>query len=89
MIAIETRYIAQTNSKPARIVAETCNGQRLIMSKYKAENLAEDAGKRGTMSGDECHEVVAQALAGKMNWKGRLISGSTKRGMCFVLAEKE
>jgi len=88
MIAIETRYIAQTNYKPARIVAETCNGQRLVISKAKAENMAEAAGLHGTMAGEECHQVVAQALADKMNWKGRLISGGTKRGMCFVFADE-
>lgn len=82
MIAIETRLIKQTNYKPSRIVAETCNGQRLVMSKDKAEDESKEAG----INCERAQQYVAQQLANKMNWPGTLIGGSTKRGMCFVFA---
>lgn len=83
MIAIETRFIKQTNFKPSRIVAETCNGQRLVMSKDRAENESHETG----INCEGAQQYVAQQLADKMKWTGRLIGGSTKRGMCFVFAD--
>jgi len=82
MIAIETRYVPATNTKPRRIVAETCNGQRLLRS-Y-------DADLENTR---DWHYKVAMELAEEMDWLGngrwRLEGGSTKRGMVFVFVENE
>ena len=87
MIAIETRYIPCSNTRPTRIVAETANGQRLVMSSSAAEDAS---GNKGGFSGNEfAHRVVAQALADKMNWPGTLHCGGTKRGYVFVFDENE
>lgn len=76
MIAIETKYYGPTNTRGSKIVATTCNGQRLSMPYDHA--------------GDE-HERCAQALAEKMGWldggRFRLVGGSTKSGMAFVFVE--
>lgn len=85
MVAIETRFLPCTNTKPTRIVAETCNGQRLVMSASKAEDLSESGGRgRDSGTGEKAQAAVAQALADKMGWPGKLVGGGTKRGMCFV-----
>ncbi len=68
MIAIETKYIGPSNYKDARIVAYTINGQRLTIS-YPYE-----------LSGEAVHRKAAQALADKMDWKGKLVAGATKAG---------
>ncbi len=81
MIAIETRYIPCTNNKPTRIVAETANGQRLVMASELASHQSGDTGRA-----DDCCRVVAQALADKMKWDGTLICGGTKAGYVFVFA---
>lgn len=85
MIAIETRYIPATNTKPSRIKAYTSNpGQHVTMS----VSAAEEESKRS--AGDEdCHRIVAQALADKMQW-GPLSKdcGGTKRGYAFVFPNK-
>lgn len=77
MIAIETRYVGPTNTKPSRIVATTANGQRMMMSMSAAED-----GTDG--SAESAHRAVAQALADKMQWPGQLICGGTKTGYVFV-----
>lgn len=79
MIAIETRFIPATNYRPTRIVAETCNGHRLIMSASEASTRAGDTGRP-----EDDTRIVAQALADKMEWKGQLACGGTKAGYVFV-----
>lgn len=87
MIAIETRYIPCTNFRPTRIVAETANGQRLVMSASAAEDAT---GNKGGFSGNEyAQRHVAQKLADKMGWPGYLHCGGTKRGYVFVFDERE
>ncbi len=86
MIAIETRIIPCTDHKPTRIVAETCNGQRLVMSLSAAEALAHDAGLPDR--DDNTHWVVAQHLANKMQWGTLGDCGGTKRGMVFCFPSK-
>lgn len=81
MIAIETRYIPCTNTKPSRIKAYTSNpGQYVMMSVSAAEHQSPGKGNHD----EDTHRVVAQALADKMNWPGKLIAGGTKRGYAFV-----
>lgn len=83
MIAIETRFIPATNTKPYRIVAETCNGHRLVMSQSAADNASQDTG-----NGEASQRYVAQALADKMQWGKLRDSGGTKRGMVFCFPDK-
>jgi len=78
MIAIETKFVPATYTKPTRIVATAANGQRLAMSKSAAEHTA-----KGDHD-DDVHRVVAQALADKMQWRGDLVCGGTKAGYVFV-----
>lgn len=83
MIAIETRFIPATNTKPRRIVAETANGHRLVMSSHKADNEVQDNG-----NGENLQRYVAQCLADKMQWGKLRDSGGTKRGMVFCFPDK-
>ena len=76
--AIETRILSVTNHKPTRIVAETASGIRLVMSKNSAEDATQD------QHADMVHRVVAQRLADQLNWTGKMVCGSTKRGYVFV-----
>lgn len=81
MIAIETRYLGPTNTKPSRIVAETCNGQRLIMSVSAAED-----GTDGSVESASRH--VAQSLADSMGWGKLGDCGATKSGYVFCFPNK-
>ena len=83
MVAIECRFIPCTNTRPDRWVAETCNGHRLLMSASAASYASGETGR-----GDDCARVVAQALADKMEWSGKLYCGGTKAGYVFVFADK-
>ena len=76
MIAIETKYLSATNTKPSRIKAFTCNGQSLTM------------GIDGDSQHDQCLRV-AQALVDKMVWGQdyHLVGGGTKDGYTFVFVE--
>lgn len=80
MIAIETRRMPATNTKPARYVATTNNGQRITMS---ADALPDDYP----------HAAIARALCAKMDWlEGRrfdLAGGGTREGMAFVFVERD
>ncbi len=82
MIAIETKYVGPTDNKPSRIIASTCNGQRLTISCGRAEDMARE--KLGHDDTQSSHQVVAQALADKMGWTDRIVGGGTKRGYVFV-----
>ena len=85
MIAIATKYHGATNHRGSRIIATTCNGQRLSMATDYALNS------------DENHARVATALANKMDWLPvyketgkpvyKLVGGGTKSGMAFVFVE--
>lgn len=77
MIAIETKFVGPTDFKGARIIATTCNGQRLV----EPYNYG--------LSGSAPHRVVAERLATKMGWKGTLIGGGTKTGYVFVFADSD
>lgn len=73
LVAIETRYLGPTNHKPSRIVAETCNGHRLVAQ------FDHDC------SAYEAHKRVAMQLADRMKWTGTVWhGGGTKAGYVFV-----
>ena len=77
MQAITVRYLGPTNHKPARIVATTPGGGRLLVSRHKfdAHNDIEDAAR----------EVAAQ-LARNLGWAPCTIEGgSTKDAWVFVM----
>ena len=83
MIAIEVKYVGPTNFKPSRLVASTCNGQRLVMSMSAAEDAAGNTGDDAKVA-----RVVAQALADKMQWGQLRDGGGTKAGYVFCFADK-
>lgn len=72
MKAIETRYVGPTNTRGARIIASDSDGNRITIG-YPHELNSEDA-----------HRAAAEKLRESMQWKGELVSGSTKRGYVFV-----
>lgn len=75
-IAIETRFLGQTDTKPARIVATTVRGQRCVIS-YPC-------GANGVVA----HSLAAASLAdsiGCMSEGERLVGGEVQRGYVFLL----
>ena len=76
MKSIETRYIGPTNHRGARIKAT--DGDNSIITSYPYE-----------LSGEAVHAQAALALARKLNWKGTLIGGGTKKGYVFVFSDGE
>lgn len=82
-IAIETKYIGPTNTRPSRIVATTANGQRVVMTYNTA---CDSSGNKDT---EAAHRYVAEILQAKAGWPGKLIAGGTKAGYVFVFADKE
>lgn len=76
MKAIETRYFGPTDRRGARIKATDGDGNNVTIS-YPYE-----------LSGEAVHRQAAEALRDKMQWKGELVGGSTKRGYCFVFVDR-
>lgn len=75
MQAIETKYFGPGNVRGSRIKATTSSGISLTQGlTYETKIELE-------------HRRVAQALADKLRWKGRLISGETRKGMVFVFED--
>lgn len=66
--AIMTKYLSCTNSKPSRIKA-FCDAGSLTMSWNHSLNV------------DENHEMVAEALAKKLEWEWHHIGGSLPSSM--------
>lgn len=75
MIAIETKYIPCTNTRPSRIKAYTESGRSVIVSQHGADSV------------EESHDRAARALCDKMGWHGVLVKGGTKRGYAYIFAE--
>lgn len=73
MIAIMTKYIGATNTKPSRIKAYTSNKGQSITMPFEYD-----------VDGMELYKRAAIALRDKMGWKGELIGGGTKDGYAFV-----
>ena len=87
MVCIQTKYIPATNTKPSRIKAFTCNGQRIYLSK--------DYG----LTTEEEHAKAAAALLIKNGWaeipnqlgqldRAALVCGATKDGYAFVIVPR-
>ena len=75
MIAIQTKYIGPTDTKPSRIVATTANGQRVTVSYDNASRNP--------------HRDAALALCKKVGWTGTLAEGGTKEGSVFVFVDDQ
>lgn len=71
MKAIETHFLGQTHSKPARVVASDLDNNRVVIP---------FAGGIGEVP----HRLAAETLKKKMGWTGRIIGGATKNGYTFV-----
>ena len=65
--AIKTRYLPTTLTKPARIVATTCSGIRLVMSLYTLQDKIEER-NLPAMSDEFLHRMVACELAMKVGF---------------------
>ena len=72
MQAITTKYHSPTNTRGARITAQTESGVR-ISAPYPHD-----------LSYDDKHASAVQALCDKMGWTGRLVSGGIKGGYVYV-----
>lgn len=78
MQAIKTRFTSPTATRPARIIATGCPGQRLVLPYDHKHNLAQN------------HLHAAQALATRLGWPGRWVQGETPEGYtwtCLHLAQ--
>lgn len=71
-VAIMTKYICPTNSRPGRVKAYTESGLSVTLSWEHGQGVEQN------------HLSAAQALAHKMNWAGRWVGGGTKEGYAFV-----
>jgi hypothetical protein len=70
--AIETKFLGATNHKPARVVATSTGGHRLVVS--WDDGLCDASN----------HTRVAQALAKQLSWNMQYVMGWTKAGAVFV-----
>jgi len=68
MIAIVTKFLGPTNTKPARVKA-TAGGNSVTVSYH---------------SDDFPHKLAALNLCKKMGWTGKLVGGHTSTGMVYV-----
>jgi hypothetical protein len=77
MKAITTRYIGQTDRRPARIIASDSDGNRFVVAVDSEE---------ADYPHDNAHRRAAVCLCKKMQWPGAetLIEGSIKHGRVFV-----
>ena len=72
MVAILTRWLAPTNHRGSRVVADAGDGRRVTVSYSHS------------LSGEACHREAAQALCTKMGWDGTMVGGGTRDGYAFV-----
>lgn len=75
MQAITTKYVGPSNTKPGRIIATTASGLRLSV------NYPHD------LTTDDAHRMVAQKLADKYGWTGKMVAGGLKNGFAFVFVD--
>lgn len=73
MQAIETKFLGPTNTRGARIVARTANGQKITVPFDHASRTGIDA-----------HAPAAYALARKMGWGGDWFGGTLENSYVFV-----
>ena len=79
MKAILTKFISQTNHKPARIKAYDSVGNSILVSWDEATN--------NDRRHEEAYLYAAKQLAIKMGWSTNLLGGGTKEGYAFVFAD--
>ena len=65
--AISTKFLGPTNRLPARIRATDNDGN---VGTYSIHSL-----DLKTQRGEDLHQTAARALAARMGWKGKLITG--------------
>lgn len=71
--AIETKYLAPTNHRDARIAAVTGGGRRVVIPYDHALNVEQN------------HAAAARVVATRLGWRGSWSGGGTRDGFCFVL----
>lgn len=71
-VAILTKYLGATNSRPSRVKAYTESGLQVTIPWEYGLNVEGN------------HLAAAQKLAHKMDWAGRWVGGGTKEGYAFV-----
>lgn len=79
MIAIETYYIGPTDTKPSRIVAKTHTGHRMQWAWSEVEKPSDIL--------EDTHRRAAEMFCDKMDWRGELVGGGTKRGYVWVFTD--
>lgn len=72
MKAIDTKFIGPSNTKGSRYIARDSDGNRVIVK------------TNFSLNADQNHARAAAALRDKIGWKGEMVGGATKTGMCFV-----
>jgi len=78
MKAILTKYLPCTNTKGSRIKAWTEGGNQITIP-YPHE-----------LSGQDVHELAAQSLVDKMEWKNiKLYGGGIENGYAFVMVNTQ
>lgn len=80
MKAIQTKFIGQTDHKPARIRAwvQTCEtDRREVIISWPMD-----------VDGEAAHRKAAVVLCEKMNWPTDFISGALLKGYVFVFTDK-
>ena len=75
MKAIETKFIGPSNVRGSRYKAFDLDNNSVTLSADYALNS------------DANHRKAAYALRDKMGWKGEMIGGTTKRGMCWIFVD--
>lgn len=75
MKAIQTKIMPATDYKGTRIVATAEGHNQLVV------NLSDN------LTWDQNHEFAANALAVKLGWRGRMVSGELLDGMVHVFTE--
>lgn len=82
MKAISTRYIGQTDRRPARIIAADQDGNRIVVPVHNEAD---------TFPYTDRHRDAAVALCHKMAWEGAetLIGGSVRHGMVWVFPPEQ
>lgn len=77
MKAISTKFYAQTETKPSRVVAADLDGNRATV------NVSSSDQDFGTFN-EGAHDAAAIALCMKMHWDGPLMKGATRDGYVYV-----
>jgi len=85
MLAIETKFLAPTNTRPARIVARVME-QRDRITNLPPRRLVMPCDER--LGPEEQHRAAAALLIRRLDWctngYGQWISGSTPTGYVFT-----